>query len=259
MIAVQPRRALMSRSGSRVPIHATPKVLVAIKTCLMGGSVDAAWLLPAQRSLSSTRQTSQPANPTHRSRAGAVEVTSRAACARAPECQPPTDQQARSAATSGGGHDARVAGTCRSGRQGRPRGGGSGAAGGGGAGERRATTAAAREFENQGPGRGARGGFRSSDRSIYIYIYIYIYLHISTYNICIIYYTIPATQADAGAAGTSPGQHYVCVCVHTFFHIVLHVFGISGISPLQHMLAYLSLFVSSLLVLAGLRRKPLLP
>ena len=37
------------------------------------------------------------------------------------------------------------------------------------------------------------------------------------------------------------GWHYVCVCVHACFRIVLHVFGISGISPLEHMLAYLSL------------------
>ena len=26
-----------------------------------------------------------------------------------------------------------------------------------------------------------------------------------------------------------PGQHYVCVCVHACFHIVLHDFGISRI------------------------------
>ena len=52
-----------------------------------------------------------------------------------------------------------------------------------------------------------------------------------------------------------PGQHYVCVCVHACFHIVLHVFGISRIqiSSLEHMLASESLFVSCLLVLAGLR------
>ena len=58
-----------------------------------------------------------------------------------------------------------------------------------------------------------------------------------------------------------PGQHYVCVCVRACFHIVLHVSGISGIqiTSLEHMLASLSLFVSCLLVLARLRRDPLLP
>ena len=60
-----------------------------------------------------------------------------------------------------------------------------------------------------------------------------------------------------------PGQHYVCVCVHACFHIVLHdhVFGISGIqtTSLEHTLASLSLFVSYLLVLARLRRESLLP
>ena len=58
-----------------------------------------------------------------------------------------------------------------------------------------------------------------------------------------------------------PGQHYVCVCVCACFHIVLHVSGISGIQItfLKHMLASLSLFVSCLLVLARLRRDPLLP
>ena len=56
-------------------------------------------------------------------------------------------------------------------------------------------------------------------------------------------------------------QHYVCVCVRACFHIVLHVSGISGfqITSLKHMLASLSLFVSCLLVLARLRRDPLLP
>ena len=36
-----------------------------------------------------------------------------------------------------------------------------------------------------------------------------------------------------------PGQHYVCVCVHACFHIVLHVFGITRlqITSLEHMLA----------------------
>ena len=40
----------------------------------------------------------------------------------------------------------------------------------------------------------------------------------------------------------TPGQHYVCVCVHACFHIVLHVFGVSGVlfTPLEHMLAYFS-------------------
>ena len=54
----------------------------------------------------------------------------------------------------------------------------------------------------------------------------------------------------------------LCVCVRTCaFHIVLHVSGISGIqiTSLKHMLASLSLFVSCLLVLARLRRDPLLP
>ena len=47
----------------------------------------------------------------------------------------------------------------------------------------------------------------------------------------------------------------VCVCVHACFHIVLHGFGVSGtlITPLEHMLAYLSLFVPCSLVLARLR------
>ena len=58
-----------------------------------------------------------------------------------------------------------------------------------------------------------------------------------------------------------PSQHSVCVCVDACFHIVLQVFAISGIliTPLEHMLAHLSLFVSCLLVLAGLRRESLLP
>ena len=53
-----------------------------------------------------------------------------------------------------------------------------------------------------------------------------------------------------------PGQHYVCMCVHACFPIVLHVFGDSGIliTPLEHILAYLSLLVSCLLVLARLGR-----
>ena len=36
-----------------------------------------------------------------------------------------------------------------------------------------------------------------------------------------------------------PGRHYVCARVHACFHIVLYVFGISGIliTPLEHMLA----------------------
>ena len=57
------------------------------------------------------------------------------------------------------------------------------------------------------------------------------------------------------------GQHYVCVCVRACFHVVLHVSGTSGIqiTSLEHMLASLSLFVSCLLVLARLRREPLLP
>ena len=52
-----------------------------------------------------------------------------------------------------------------------------------------------------------------------------------------------------------PGQHYVCVCVHACFHIVLHVFGISRIqiTSSEHMLASDSLFVSCLLVLVGFR------
>ena len=62
-----------------------------------------------------------------------------------------------------------------------------------------------------------------------------------------------------------PGQHYVCthmcVCARACFHIVLHVSGISEIqiTYLEHMLASISLFVSYLLVLARLRREPLLP
>ena len=52
-----------------------------------------------------------------------------------------------------------------------------------------------------------------------------------------------------------PGQHYVCVCVHACFHIVLHVFGISRlqITSLEHMLAAKPLVVSCLLVLARFR------
>ena len=44
------------------------------------------------------------------------------------------------------------------------------------------------------------------------------------------------------------------------FHIVLHVFGISGIQipSVEHMLASLSLFASCLLVMARLRRESLL-
>ena len=40
----------------------------------------------------------------------------------------------------------------------------------------------------------------------------------------------------------------MCVCVDACFHIVLHVFGVSGIlfTHLGHMLAWLSLFVSCL-------------
>ena len=58
-----------------------------------------------------------------------------------------------------------------------------------------------------------------------------------------------------------PGQHYVCVLVRACFRIVLHAFDISGIQipSLEHMLASLSLFVFCLLVLARLRREPLLP
>ena len=59
-----------------------------------------------------------------------------------------------------------------------------------------------------------------------------------------------------------PGQHYLCVrtCV---LHIVLHVFGVSSLlfTHLEHMLAYLSLFVfclnHCLPVLARLRRESL--
>ena len=62
-----------------------------------------------------------------------------------------------------------------------------------------------------------------------------------------------------------PGQQDMCVRVHACFHIVLHVFGVSGIlsTPLEHMFGYLSLFVSylnhCLLVLARLWRESLLP
>ena len=53
----------------------------------------------------------------------------------------------------------------------------------------------------------------------------------------------------------------MCVRVHACFHIFLHVFGVSGIlfTPLEHMLAYQSLSVSYLLILARLRRESLLP
>ena len=45
----------------------------------------------------------------------------------------------------------------------------------------------------------------------------------------------------------------MCVRLQACFHIVLHVFSVSGvlITPLEHMLAYLSLLVSCLLVLLG--------
>ena len=58
-----------------------------------------------------------------------------------------------------------------------------------------------------------------------------------------------------------PGQHCVCVCVRACFHFVLYVSGTFGIqfTSLEHMLASLSLIVSCLLVLARLRREPLLP
>ena len=48
-----------------------------------------------------------------------------------------------------------------------------------------------------------------------------------------------------------PGQHYVSVCVHACFHIVLHVFGVSGIlfTPWNTcLLIYLPLSLASTIV-----------